>query len=824
MLAILLISVANPAIAQQTTTAALIGTAIDRTTGELLTAVQVVVRPAGDTTAVAGSLTDRFGRFVIPSIGPGDYEVTFRRLGYATASMEAEVPVLAETAVDLGSVALEPSAVELAEVNVVAERPAVVYAADRDIYAADQIAGAAGGSATDLLEGIPDLEVDISGNVTLLGDQPAIYINGREAPMTGEALALFLEQFAAENVETIEVMPNPSARYDAEGAGGIVNIVLKEDVGLGISGNAFVNGGTRGQVSGGSRATWQRGPLTLNGGGSLRLSSDQSTSSQLRQNLLADPVTFLEQQGTSDRSRWSGNFDFRGGYELSSSTELSSDLRASRNVSEAARVTRYTETDDARSVLEEYDLITADDGSGSSIDFAIQLEHKFEADEQEGGPRGRGGPGRGRFDFDNRSDELQIELEFERGDDGEDSLVERRLLEDLGLLDYETELRLEEDRETESELALGFDFARGVTEKLDIEFGYEAEFGWTDESRLEEVRYDDPASSPVSTLDRAFRHRQDVHGGYLTLNRAFGDFGAQVGARAEFAMNLLDLPGVEDRFNRNDFDIFPSANLNYTLDSSKRVRLSYSMRVRRPGSRILNPINTSSDPLNLEIGNPDIEPQYTHSWMMNASWSGRVGFLRASPFFRRSVNEWEELRAVDAEGVATTTWENLGSTNSLGFSLAGSVRDIFGVSGRVNVNARHIDRNYAAVLDRETPSTFRWSVRTNLERAFSETLSAEGFVVYNPPVDLPQGRRSSTIMSRLGMRYRFLDRRASLNLNVTDPFNLYDSSIRRSDAGFVESGQERPSMRRLNLGLSYSFQSGQTSPGGGRGGRGDWRR
>src|SRR5690606_6405670 len=287
-----------------------------------------------------------------------------------------------------------------------------------------------------------------------------------------------------------------------------------------------------------------------------------------------------------------------------------------------------------------------------------------------------------------------------------------------------------------------------------------------------------------------------------------------LGARAEHADNRLELPGDEEVYGRGYYDFFPSANLTYNFDRGRRIRFSYSMRVRRPASRVLNPINTSSDPLHIRIGNPDIEPQYTHSYTINANWSGDLGYIRATPFLRRSVNQWEQLRTVDENGIATTTYDNLGSTNSYGVSLTGSLRDFHGFRPRVSINGQHTRRNFSARIDRVTPPSTRWSVRGNLDREH-HVLRLQNSLVYNPARDLPQVRQSSTTMTRVGARYRFLDRRASLNIDVTDPFDIYDSSIQRSASSYVEIGNERVSMRRVTMSLSYSFQGGATARGGG---------
>lgn len=791
----LLLVLASPLPAQQRALRTLTGVVTDAASAAPLPAVQVVARVAGDPTPPLGSTTGPDGRFVIRGVVAGRYEVRFVRLGFTPDTQRVTVAADGAAAVDLGTIALAPIAVRLGAVAVVEAQPAVVHAADRDIYSAEAIAGAAGGAATDVLRGIPDLEVDVDGGVTMYGEAPAIYINGRPAPMTGAALALFLEQFAAENIARVEVMPNPSARFDAEGAGGIVNIVLADDAGLGVSGSAFVNGGTRGQLRGGGRATAQRGALTVNGGASLGLTDDARTSTQLRQNLLADPVTFLRQAGRTDRSSRSGNLDLGATYALGARTELSAEARVDHNVSETERVTRYTALDADREVTGEHDMILLDDGSGTSIDLALELEHEFDRAARDDAPGAR-------------ADELRVELEYERGGDLARSVVERRILQELGELDYAAELTAVEDRETDAELAIGVDYARAVGKTGGIELGYEGQLGWTDEGRRGRVRLPGSPDDPTGGDRRGFAHRQTVHGGYLTLASSLGALGVQLGARAEHAGVRLALPGDGGVYENGRLGVFPSANLSYAFDDGKRVRLSYSMRVRRPSSNVLNPIDTSNDPLDRRVGNPAVGPQYTHSYMLNASWSGERGYLRATPFVRRSTDEWEQIRTVDDRGVATTTYANLGSTNAYGVSLTASLREVRGIGARVSLNGQHTDRNYAAVLGRTAPSSTRWSVRTDLDGSLGAALAAQGSLTYNPARDLPQGRASSTLMTRVGLRYRFLGRRASLNVTLTDPFDIYDSSIERRDRGYVEIGRERVSMRRLTAGLSYSFQAG----------------
>ncbi|HEX2167825.1 MAG TPA: TonB-dependent receptor, partial [Longimicrobiales bacterium] len=603
-------------------------------TGEPVANATVELLSAADSSLVAETLTNEDGAFRILQVREGVYYVRFVSVGYGEVFTQSFELADDETR-NLGVLRLPVQAVVLEPIEVSSERTAVTFEADRTSYNLG-VMGADGRSVTETFQSIPELEVDIDGGITLRGNSPAIYINGRPAPMSGEALTIFLEQFPADYLQKIEVIDNPSARYGAEGTGGIVNLVTKEGVELGLSGSAFASAGTRGQYGAGVRGTLQRGDWTFNGGGFVRLSDNESTGYDLRQNLIADPA-FLRQDTRSDRTGLAGNLDLETRWQATERMRIYAETGFRRSGNESERFNTTTHLDDTETAILIYDRMTASDSRNLSFDLSTGFDYEWERREHE-------------LEF-----EIQAQTGRQNGDSREEITTDEDFADDVLL---PAELTLEDEEELERELSIQVDYSRPLSEEMALEIGYELEFQDSDNDRL--INFiDDPAGAPDGLItDRGFDQGETTNSAYTTLERQFGDFGVQLGLRGEHLAMDFNVPSGES-FSRNYFDLFPSANLSYRIDDSKRVRVSYSRRIGRPGPSVLNPIDVSTDPLNRRIGNPDIEPQYTHSVSLNASWSGSAGNLRFSPYYQKTTNDWAPITTVDAEGNSTLPYQNL---------------------------------------------------------------------------------------------------------------------------------------------------------------------
>lgn len=773
-------------------TGVVIGAVVSGDTGQPVPSATIEILSSADSTVIGRSATDEEGRIRLANVAAGTYVLRIRSLGYGVVHTQAFEIADAEVR-NLGTLRLPISALALDPIEVSTERNAVTFEADRTSYAVGVMPGTQGTTVTETLQQIPDLEVDIDGNIRLRGNAPMIYINGRPSPMEGEALTMFLEQFPADYLSKIEVMDNPSARYGSRGSGGIVNLVLKEDVELGLSGSAFATAGTRGQYSAGVRGTAQRGEWTYSGGGFLRLSDTDRSSFDLRQNLVADPA-FLQQDARTEQSGLAGNADMDIRYEPNERTQFSLEARVSRSGNETDGFSTTTHLDTDESTILEFGRTSAAASRHLSASAGFGFEYAWE-------PR--------RHELEA---EVRVNTGRQRGDRLE-QITDGLNLDPDGFL-IPAELTREDEQGTDRGVTLNLDYSRALGERMRMELGVEAETGSNHDDRM---YYETDADGDVVVTDRGIVQDERTAALYGTLQRDFGSLGIQAGLRGEHLVRDFSVPGAD--VERSYTNVFPSFNVSYRFDSSRQLRLSYSRRIGLPGISVLNPVDRSTDPLYRRIGNPDIEPRFTHSVTLNASWSGSSGTVRLSPYWQKTVKNWEQITTVDANGVSTRTYENLASETGYGATLNYSLRNRGPLGGNVSITGRRQVRDASNLSERYSGSSLRWSSRANLHARVNDAFSLDGSFSYQPPVDLPQGRSDASYTGDFGFRYRFADNRASLRLSLRDPFGLREQSSRFQDETWIQIGQSRESTRAAEINFSYSLGGGGWRRGGGLPGR-----
>ncbi len=472
--------------------------------GAPVAGASVQARSTADTTRVVGALTGQDGAFRIDA-PLGDYRLRVSHLGFEAMARDVAIRAGALTA-DLGTLQMTASAIAIEGVTVEGERSQVVIAADRTIYRTADMPAVQGGVATDALRSVPELDVDLEGRVTLRGASPRIHINGRPTPMTGEALQRFLQQLPSDRIERVEVMPNPSARYEADGAGGIVNIVLKSDASLGLSGSLGLTAGTRGETGAFSNLAYQQGKLTLFGNGSLNFHERGSTQYDLRQNLLVDPTTFLLQEGTAANKGRFSRFDMSAEYQLTGRSTLWSSASGGGFGSDSEGRTSFMNLDQFRDPMDRYFRTMASTWGRNNMDGSLGLKHVIEE---------------GKHEF-------SVEGRHSRHWGGNDGSFITQLADLDGTLHAADPLLLINDTdEDERRTWLKADYDRPVRGTR-MQVGYQANIQTTSNEQFRETL---SGGNPISSFRNAFQYDETFHQAYVTASRTVGKLALQAGVR-----------------------------------------------------------------------------------------------------------------------------------------------------------------------------------------------------------------------------------------------------------------------------------------------------
>jgi outer membrane receptor for ferrienterochelin and colicin len=283
-----------------------------------------------------------------------------------------------------------------------------------------------------------------------------------------------------------------------------------------------------------------------------------------------------------------------------------------------------------------------------------------------------------------------------------------------------------------------------------------------------------------------------------------GRLSVQVGARGELADREFDARSTGQRYDHDYRSVFPSANVAWDLSKGRTLRFTYSKRIERPSSYFLNPDVPSTDSLNRYVGNPYLGPKFTHSWSVDASWTGSAGLLRLSPYFRDTYNNWDLVSHVDAGGASVGTWENASSVRTLGVSFTASLRQQGRLGGTVNVGVAREQHDASNLSASFLHVVVGWSANGNVTYKLAKTADLQGYLRYSPRRALAQGYSSAYVGSSLGVRWRPTDK-VSAGLTFNDPFNLAHYSSSTGDPTYAQQTTQHNNQRSVSASLSWSW-------------------
>lgn len=735
------------------------------------------------TTVVAGALAGSDGRFRVRGLVPGSYTLRVTRIGYAPRTRPVQIGTPGAR-VELDTIVLAPVAVTLGQVAVSGEADAVSMQPDRNAYRAKDLAPAAA-NASEVLEVIPAVNVDADGKVSLRGNENVVVqINGRPTPLRGQQLAAFLRQLPGPIVERVEVVPNPSAKYDPEGMAGIINIVLKQEADLGASAGMNAQYMNAERWNGSGNAGWQAGRLSLFG--SIGASNDARGFSGINDRERFDAVQQLtgivEQDlaGTSMNrgQNLTGNLDFR----ITPRDVLSQALVVNRRESREDGRNAFLEFDGDRTETDRYLRPRDARARGWMADWTSAWKRTVVP----------------------RRHEIAAEFRVNRTVDDESILLTRRTAD--GLVLQEGETNGTDARATQ--LTAQLDWTRAIGQAWKLETGLRSNSRWLDRSFIVTRDPDGSGTYFPSPLSNTFDFDEHVQAGYGVLTRTLGRFELQGGLRGEYTSRLFAL--TDERYPYDYFSLFPSAAASWQVSPATTARASYSRRIRRPGTQELNPFPQFMDAQNAFVGNPSLRPEFTDAVEFSLARTGRLGSLQVAPFYRRTSDIIRIV--VDPDGVVdgrpatTVSFVNLATSDSYGADLNATWKPSqrFNLVTNGNVFRMVTDGGSASSL---ASDAIAFMGRLNATAQVTKAFALQATYFYRAPMNIERGRFEAVQMLTLVARHKVQRDRGTITLRIVDPFNTNRFAIRTGTDALMQVTTRQPGVRGVFLG--YQFATGQ---------------
>lgn len=728
-----------------------------------VTRAAVAVHSAADSSLVAGDMAGADGLFRVRGLRPGAYYLRVTSMGFKpqrqTFAITGEAP-----SVDVGTVALAQIATQLQGVEVTADRPAMTIEPDRNAYRAKDVAPAAT-NASEVLDAVPSVQVDGDGKVSFRGNENvAIQINGRPSPIRGPQLAAYLKSLPANIIERIEVIPNPSAKYDPEGMAGIINIVLKQNVDLGVSAGLNLGIAEIDRYNASGNVGYQSGPLTLFT--NLGINSDDRAiigiNDRERFDALRSLLSVTEQDIEGRQGGKGQNFNTTVDYKLTSRDVLTNGLSINHRNGTDAAVSSYVELDATRTPVELYSRPRSNDSKGLMVDYTLALKRTIEP----------------------RKHELSTEVRYNRSRDEDVTSLWKQPF-GSSPLDAETD---DTDALTK-QLTAQADYTRPLGSKLKLEAGYKGNTRWLDRDFLVEKDALGTGNWLRSNLSNAFQFDETVHAAYSVLSQTVGKVQLQGGLRAERASRTFRLNEPAQRYPYDYTSLFPSGVVMYNPSEATQLKVSYSRRIRRPGTQELNPFPSFFDVQNVFIGNPSLKPEYTDAYELGVSRNGKFGTIQFSPFYRRTTNvirvDINTADTVDAREVTSVSFQNLATSNSWGTDINGSLRLGPRFNGFASFNV------FKMVTDGGSQSAVgsnavTWSARVNGTTQLTPTFTVQASYFYRAPMKIERGRFEAFQGANISLRKKVNGDKAIVGLRFNDPFNTNKFRVLAGDDNVMQ--------------------------------------
>jgi outer membrane receptor protein involved in Fe transport len=753
-----------------------------------------------------GMLSKPNGDFSIENLPiKGNYRLSITAIGFKGVDQTVSFRKTGEGAAeqDLGNIKLEQDANTLDVVTVTGQRPALQMGIDRKFFDVDKSLTASGGTAVDVMKNIPSVGVDVDGNVTLRNSTPQIFVDGRPTILT-------LDQIPADNIERVELITNPSAKFDAASTGGVINVILKKNKKLGLNGLASVGAGYPDILNGNLTLNLRQNKFNFFVSGNYNQSGGIAKSESFRQNKVGGSLQdYFNQRSSSDRFRKFGSVRFGVDYFMDNRNTftISQNFVSGNNTNDETQDQQYRDL--GHNLTQYGDRITNSIGNNQRSSTQLLYKHKF----AEAGK------------------ELNADINYNRGSGNDRSNIINSYYNPDGTPAANPNVVRNDGNNDNDQVTIQVDYTDPSGEHTKFETGVRTYIN-NYRSVFNAFSVANGAETKLS-LSNNYKYREIVNAAYVTYSSKLGDIGYQLGLRAEQSQFDGELIDSAKKFGYkypekldNIFDaLFPSIFITKTLNEGEDIQVNYTRRIRRPNFWQLNPFVDINDPLNLRQGNPGLKPQFTSSFEFNYNKSYGSGSFLGVVYYRNtqgqitqfsdtlSQQQYEQLNnaAVDPNAILNT-FINANTENVWGseLTLQQKIGKNFDFTPTFNLQYTKVN----AKLDKVDLSNegFNWesklivNYRINSKSKIFDKLSLQTIGEYESPQVLPQGKRKAQYSVDAAFRKDFLKgNKGTLTFSVNDVFNTNRWGTIYDTENFYQDSYRRRNVRNFRITFTYKF-------------------
>jgi len=761
------------------------GLVLDSQTAQPVEYANIVLYRTKDSTMINGTVTNDKGVFSLDNLAFGNYYITISFMGYNKLKIPQVFVKPNAVEVELGKIQLEPSSTNLDEVTVTAEKRTIEYALDKKIVNVDKNIASAGGTAVDILQNVPSVTVDTEGAVSLRGNSNVtILIDGRPSNISGTNL----EQLPASSIEAIEVITNPSAKYNPEGMSGIINIRLKKRKASGFNGVAMFNAGYLDKYNGSLNLNYNMGMVNLFGSYDFRAVNMTNTGEMHRISSIATNPMKLDENMDGRRNRFNNNFKLGADIQLNPKNTITISWLNNMGTDADSEQSKSKETYTLIPLNDQYYFTISDENENNkSMDFILNY----------------------RKTFDQKERELTLDAVHSISDENGTSNRNLTYYDLMMMQKSNTDMQVTDEKMKRGTTNIQLNYVHPFAQKFRIETGLQSIIrSRNDDYQISNFDYSLTKYVDDANLSNVFDYREQINAVYLIGAATLEKNSIQIGIRMEQSNSKGEQKTANTSFTKNYLNFFPSLHFTRKLTNTQDIQLGYSRRINRPRLEMINPFVDRSNPAMIRSGNPQINPEFIDAYELGYTKIMQKSTINFTVFYRKTTDVINRIVSVDANNVASVTFDNMSKATSAGIEMVLD-QQIF-KWWRVNLNGSYFKNKVTGSKQNDglTNENYSWNMRMVSNWFLGKGLSAQMNMSYMGPMVMVQSEMKGIFSTDIAMKKDVFKDKASINIRVSDVFNTQKFDMRSYGDTFEGQNIRKRDSRAYFIGFTYKIGGG----------------